>query len=239
MREALSGKTFRPQALRQVLLQLAWENRDIRPSHLHGFQGARVIAATKWNRVTAWDNVLGYYDPEDRFLKVHERVLDNPAKLREDLLVALGESLLGRYIESRRWVDGQALRSCGARCYEIRLRPPAARDCLLDDSRLRTYLGLARMTPDPQDDRVYRIVLNGDEGFLPSGILFGLMFAWYLNNFYGSKMEYEMSLLRFPADTLIPHQFKEQARKQALVTFFREVVFGHSEGGREQTRVNL
>ena len=172
-------------------------------------------------------------------MKLHERVLDNPAKLREDLLIALGESLLGRYIESRRWIEDEALKRCGARCYEIQLRPPAERECFLDDVRLRAYLGLARMTPDAHDARVYRIVLNNDEGFLPPGLLFGLMFAWYLNNSYGSMMEYEMSLLRFPADTLIPHQVKERARKQALVTFFREVVFGHSEGGREQTRVNL
>ncbi len=81
-------------------------------------------------------------------------------------------------------------------------------------------------------------MLNGSERFLPSGILFGLMFAWYLDSAYGSKMEYEMSLLRFPAETLIPHQVQERARKQALVTFFREVVFGHPEEEPRQTRMN-
>jgi hypothetical protein len=41
-------------------------------------------------------------------------------------------------------------------------------------------------------------------------------------------MEYEMSLLRWPPRSLIPHQAKERFRKQVLVEFFREEVFGHS-----------
>jgi hypothetical protein len=55
-----------------------------------------------------------------------------------------------------------------------------------------------------------------------------MMYAWYLNNSYGNMMEYEMSLLRFPPWSLIPHQQKERARKQALVDFFREIVFLHT-----------
>jgi hypothetical protein len=85
------------------------------------------------------------------------------------------------------------------------------------------------MAPDPESPDTYRIVLNNDEGFLPSGLLFGMMYTWYLNNAYGTTMEYEMSLLRFPSGSLLPHQAKDRARKQALVDFFREVVFGHQE----------
>jgi hypothetical protein len=228
IRQSLADKIFRPESLRHVLTRLAWENRDIRPSHLQGFQGIRVVPAAAWGRVTAWDNVLGYYDPDDRFVNLHERVLDNDVKLREDLLIALGESLLGRYIESRRWIEDEALKRRGARCYEIHLRPAAERGSYLGDVHLRAYLGLARMMPDAHDSSVYRIVLNNDEGFLPPGLLFGLVFAWYLNNSYGAVMEYEMSLLHFSSGNLIPHQVKERARKEALVTFFREVVFGHT-----------
>ena len=63
-----------------------------------------------------------------------------------------------------------------------------------------------------------------------SGVLFGLMYAWYLNNSYGGVMQYEMSLLHWPARSLIPHQAKERFRKQVLVEFFREEVFGHKPG---------
>jgi hypothetical protein len=40
-------------------------------------------------------------------------------------------------------------------------------------------------------------------------------------------MEYEMSVLKWPPNSLIPHQAKERMRKQALVAFFRNEVFGH------------
>jgi hypothetical protein len=49
-------------------------------------------------------------------------------------------------------------------------------------------------------------------------------------------MEYEMSLLRFPPESLIPHQQKERARKQALVDFFREIVFGHTRDRDDRER---
>jgi uncharacterized cofD-like protein len=225
--EALKQKSFRPERLRQTLLDLAWENRDISPAHLAAFRGVRIVPAERWNRSNAWDNVLGYYDPEDRYLYLHERLANQPNRLREDLLIALGESLLGRYIKERCWLESDDLRSCGVRAYQIRLRPPEERESFLNDAQLRRYLVLARMAPDPGSPDIYRIVLNKDEAFLPSGLLFGMMYAWYLNNTYGTTMEYEMSLLRFPPGSLLPHQAKDRARKQALVDLFREVVFGH------------
>jgi uncharacterized cofD-like protein len=227
VREILKDKSFRPERLRQILLDLAWENRDIAPSHLEAFRGARIVPARRWNRSNAWDNVLGYFDPEHRLIYLHERLAARPKRMREDLLIALGESLLGRYIEERCWVESEDLKSCGVRAYQIRLRPPGDRECFLSDAQLKHYLVLARMAADPCSPETYRIVLNNDEGFLPSGLLFGMMYAWYLNNAYGATMEYEMSLLRFPPQSLLPHQAKERARKQALVDFFREVVFGH------------
>jgi hypothetical protein len=42
-------------------------------------------------------------------------------------------------------------------------------------------------------------------------------------------MEYEMSLLRWPAQKLIPCQLEERNRKQALINFFRKVVFEHAD----------
>jgi hypothetical protein len=40
-------------------------------------------------------------------------------------------------------------------------------------------------------------------------------------------MEYEMSLLRWPPEALMPHHAQERERKQALVEFFRHAVFNH------------
>ena len=227
IRGALARKKFQPRALEQVMVDLAWDNRDIQPRHLAFFKGVKVIRAASWHRSTEWDNVLGYFDPEDRFLKIHEHLVKRPQRLREDLLIALGESLLGRYIESRRWIQNLSAVLRDARCYEIRLRPESARDCFLNDRQLRAYLHLARMVPDRGDPRNFRITINNSEGFLPPGLMFGLLYAWYLNNSYGGVMEYEMSLLKWPPHTLIPHQAKERVRKQALVSFFRNEVFGH------------
>jgi uncharacterized cofD-like protein len=217
----LKHKDFHPAVMRDLLLELAWENRDIRPSHLTMFSGLRVIPARKWNRSTHLDNILGYYDPADGYLKLHEELLSNPTRLREDLLVAIGESLLGQYIEKRRWIKQH-----GARCYEIVLKPVAQRRCFLTDAQLAAYLQLARMTPDPSDARTYRITINNDGGFLPPGLLFGLVYSWYLCG-SGFTMEYEMTLLRWPLKSLIPLHVRDRVRKKALVTFFRTVVFGH------------
>ncbi len=218
---SLRDKVFQPAGMKDLLLELVWENRDIRPSHLKYFRGVKVIPPHKWNRSTDLDNILGYYDPDDRFIKLHEDLLKNPPRLREDFLVALGESLLGRYIEKRCWVNQN-----GARCYEIFLRPAPQRECFLSEAQLAAYLQLARMTPDLEDSRIYRITINNDGGFLPPGLLFGLLYSWYLCG-SGFTMEYEMTLLRWPLKSLIPLHVRDRVRKKALVTFFRTVVFGH------------
>ncbi|MFH0879316.1 MAG: gluconeogenesis factor YvcK family protein, partial [Lentisphaerota bacterium] len=225
IRKALRSKHYSPESTKNILEELAWENRDILPEHFNFFRGVRVVRAAGWNRSTEWDNVLGYYDPENELLKLHEHLTIQPERLREDLLIALGESLLGNYIDSRKWIGSGAIGACSARCYEIKLRPLSRRKCFLDDRRLRTFLALARMVPDPQDPLVYRITINNHEGFLPSGLLFGLLYAWYLNNAYGGSMEYEMSLLRWPTNQLLPHQAQDRIRKQALVAFFCDEVF--------------
>ncbi len=229
IKAALKEKRYSPRGIYDALLELAWENRDILPVHLRYFAGARVIPAGEWDRSTEWDNVLGYFNLEDRFLILHEQLLSDPLRLREDLLIALGESLLGRYIESRHWIGNNGAEAPGARCYEFRLKPKGYRECYLTDSQLHRYLGLARMVQDSSDPLLYRLTINDNEGFLPPGLLFGLLYAWYLNNRYAATMEYEMSILRWPARSLIPHQAAERVRKQALVKFFRTEIFGHHD----------
>jgi hypothetical protein len=43
-------------------------------------------------------------------------------------------------------------------------------------------------------------------------------------------MENEMSLLHWKPSTLIPHQVQEQKRKEALIAFFRDTIFGSASG---------
>ncbi len=227
MAAALRGKRFQPKELREMMIDLAWENRDILPGHFSGFRGVRLVGGRDWKRSTEWDNVLGYFDPADRELKIHRRLFRHPERLREDLLIALGESLLGRYLERRRWPRPPFTPDPSSRCYEIRLRPAGRRECFLSDRQLHRYLRLARMVPDPKNRLVYRITVNDREGFLPPGLLFGLLYAWYLDDACGSLMDYEMALLRWPEEALMPYQVQERRRKQDLVTFFREEVFRH------------
>jgi uncharacterized cofD-like protein len=215
------------ESLRAVLRDLCWANRDVHPAHLGCFDRVCEVPAAAWNRSTEWDNVLGYYDPGAKALCLHEQLLTHRERLCEDLLIALGESLLGNYCSAKRWVEDDQLSEYGVRTYEITLSPVSERKCYLDDSKLRRYLQLARMLEAPSNSDVYRININDEEGFLPPGLLFGLMYAWYLNNAYGGAMEYEMSLLRWRTRDLIPHQAKERSRRQELVAFFRHEVFGH------------
>jgi len=85
------------------------------------------------------------------------------------------------------------------------------------------------MLQSPHDPNTFGITLNDQEGFFPPGLLFGLLYAWYLNNAYGQTMEYEMSLLPWSPKKLMPYQLEERTRKQALIKFFRNVVFLHRD----------
>jgi uncharacterized cofD-like protein len=225
----LSGKKFSPKSLGKTMLDIIWENRDIRIEHLKYFRGVKIVPAAGWSRSREWDNVLGYYEPDDGFINIHEQAKRDPDLLRASLLTALGESLLGRYIESRQWINGEDLATWGMRRYEIRLRPVKDRGCFLNDNDLRRYLRLARMLESPHDPFTFGITLNDKEGFLPPGLLFGLLYAWYLNNAYSRIMEYEMSLLRWSPEKLIPCQLEEYNRKKELVKFFRNLVFMHED----------
>ncbi len=225
----LAAKSFSSKFLLNTMKEMIWENRDIRIEHLGFFQGARIVPESRWARCKEWNSVPGYYDPEDGLLKIHEHVGKDPERIQGSLLTSLGESLLGRYQENQHWVTIEDGNHWGARRYEIRLRPVQERTCFLDDGALRTYLRLARMQQSPRDPDTFGITLNDGEGFLLPSLLFGLLYAWYLNNSYGGIMEYEMSLLRWPPWKLIPYQLEERARKQALIKFFRNVVFKHED----------
>ena len=224
----LGKKRFSPNNLHATLLDLVWKNRDISVRHLDFIEGGRIVSASEWNRGTEWDSITGYYSLRDHHINIHEQALDDPRHMQASILIALGESLLGRYIKERIWLDTEEIRCLGARCYQMTLLPANERECFLTPAQLHEYLMLARMVPHPQDDDIYSITLNGNEGFLPPGLLFGLMYAWYLDNSCVPIMENEMTILHCREMQLIPHQAKEYRRKKALIDFFRDEIFGFS-----------
>lgn len=223
MQRILDEKRFRPPKLRRILEDLLWQNRDILPEHLRVWRAVRVIPPSQWGRSVEWDNVLGYFDPADGAIKLHESLLDHPQRLAEDLVIGLGEAVLGVYVARKTMVQG----SNPSRCYRVELLPPSRRRTFLTPEQMNRYLRLARMVPEDPEGRVWCLPLHRDEGFIPPGLLFGLMYAWYLYNGWAQAMEYEMSLLRWPRSSLMPCQVLEQDRKRALVDFFRTVVFRH------------
>jgi uncharacterized cofD-like protein len=223
VRAALARKVFQPAALRSAVEDFLWENPDVGPEHLAYFDGVQVVPGARWKRSREWDNVLGYYEPDTRRIMLHAQTLKRPGLFKSNFAVALGESLLGRYIARKRWEEDAPGDRC--RSYEIELRPPAERECFLPDEALRAYLRAAQMLARAGQPRCYwRPVAKGMD-FLPSGILFGLMFAWVLDSAYVPSLDFEMRMLQWPASRLLPYQVRARARHRELVRFFREEVF--------------
>lgn len=223
VRAVLVRKHIQPAALGRAVEDFLWGNPDVGPEHLAYFDGVQVVPESRWKRSREWDNVLGYYEPDTRHIMLHAQALKRPETFQSNFAVALGESLLGRYIVRKRWEEDGPGDRC--RSYEIELNPPAARECFLPDSVLRSYLQAAQMIPRTgRPLQFWRPVAPG-MGFLPCGILFGLMFAWFLDSAYVPSLDLEMRMLHWPASRLLPYQVRARARHRELVRFFREEVF--------------
>ena len=87
---------------------------------------------------------------------------------------------------------------------------------------------LARMIRSESNELLYTRLVNGNEGFTPPGLLFGLVYAWYLDNRFAEHVEYKMAVMRTDISDLIPEQLKILSRRKGLVEFFRHSVFCHS-----------
>ncbi len=115
-----------------------------------------------------------------------------------------------------RWRRGN-----GAVTYEIELRPPARREGF-SVGRAPAFLS-AGGTDDSPRGRI-RCAICGrfpkGTGFLPCGILFGLVFAWYLDNAYVPALDFEMRMLQWPASRLLPYQVRARARHRELGPLF-------------------
>ena len=223
LRAELARKAIVGPVQRQAVEDFFWVHQDLQTAHLAHVAGVRVVPDARWLRSREWDNVLGYYEPANRFIMLHEQTLRSPAAWAANFAVALGESLLGRYIARKWWAP--AVPGAGLQTYEIELRPPAARETMLTPGQLKTYLRLADMQPRTGEPlRYFRPVPQG-MGFLPCGILFGLTFAWMLDNGYVPALDFEMHMLQWPTSRLLPYQVRRRSSHQELVSFFRTAIF--------------
>ena len=218
------------EALQPALAEIFWRHGDIPLAHLDGVAGVALLDREEWARAQEWDTILSFYDPADRLIKIREDIFSVPDKFEVGLLIALGQSLLGNYAEEKRRLpverDGEALG------YEFRLvlRPEAELCCFFSPAELARFLGLVRMRQAAGDPLLYTRLVNSDEGFTPPGLLFGLTYAWYLDNRHVGHIEYKMSINRMTACGLIPEQKRVAGRRQAVIDFFRTVVFRYTAG---------
>lgn len=216
------------EELHPPLAEIFWRHGDIPLAHLDGVAGIVLLDREEWARTLEWDTILSFYDPVDRLIKIRKDVFPEPDKFEVGLLIALGQSLLGNYAEDKRRLpverDGLPLG------YEFRLvlRPEAALRSFFTPTELARFLELVRMRQAANDPRLYTRLVNGDEGFTPPGLLFGLTYAWYLDNRHVCHVEYKMSINRMMSCGLIPEQQRVAGRRQAMIDFFRTVVFRYT-----------
>jgi hypothetical protein len=196
--------------------------------HLMNLQGIMLIAPNKWRRSQKWDNVFSFYDVKDNTIKIRRDMLEDPDRFACAFLIALGQSLLGDYVATKEMVPVTHEDDALGKAYRLTLKPAAERNCYFSDGELDTYLRLVRMTPVQGKAHVYTRLINGTEGFTPPGLLFGLIYVWYLNNTFSSHIEYKMAIMRNEVTNLIPEQVKIHNRRQALIDFFRVTVFRYN-----------
>jgi len=215
--------------LRPLLTEILWRHQDVALAHLHYLAGVVLVESFEWPRSQEWDRIFSFYDPVDRLIKIRADVFADSERFELAFLVALGESLLGNYTvakELRPVADETGLLG---RVFRITLRPVAERWAWLGDTELHEYLSLARMSRTTRNPLVYTRLVSGNEGFTPPGLLFGLVYAWYLDNRFAPHIEYKMAILRMEVPDMIPEQLKVGGRRRRLVDFFRQRVFGYAE----------
>ncbi|MEN8134469.1 MAG: gluconeogenesis factor YvcK family protein [Thermodesulfobacteriota bacterium] len=211
--------------LKERLLDILWHHRDINIDHLTYLDGVVLVDRLVWNRSQRWDRIFSFYDPQDRLIKIRQDVFADQDRFELAFLVALGESLLGNYAAGKEMLPVENDVGPLGRIYQIALRTESERRCFFDDSDLQEYLELARMCRSVENPHIYTRLLNGREGFTPPGLLFGLVFAWYLDNRFAAHIEYKMAILGMEVPDMIPEQAKVCSRRRRLVDFFRRRVF--------------
>lgn len=217
------------QKLREPLLDVLWRHRDINLDHLANIDGVMLVDNQVWSRNQKWDKIFSFYDPRDRMVRIRQDVFDDPDRFELAFLVALGESLLGNYAAEKEMLPLENEAGAYGRIYRLTLRSEVERQCFFSDNDLQEYLELARMCRSINTPHLYTRLLNGQEGFTPPGLLFGLVFAWYLDNRFAAHIEYKMAILQMEIPDMIPEQAKVCLRRQRMVDFFRSRVFGYND----------
>ncbi len=220
-------KSRHPINVRKILQRILWDHKDIPLSHLQLVNGIQCIPTENWKRNQNWDRVYSFYDPYDGFVKIRQDQFDSETHLEIAFLVALGQSLLGNYAKSK---EIRNIRNDGlflGKAYHLQIKDSEERKCFFSEENLALFLALSRMVQDPDDPQHFTRIVNGKEGFTPPGLLFGLTYAWYLDNRFASHIEYKMAVIRIDRSDLIPEQVRMRSRREKLTDFFREVVFGH------------
>ncbi|PID55718.1 hypothetical protein CSB45_14675 [candidate division KSB3 bacterium] len=220
-----SHSSLPPKKLNKMLIDILWDNPVIPLAHLQYFSGVHLYPDCDWHREQKWDNVFSYFDPTDNTLKIRQEELTSRQNIELAFFVALGESLLGNYAQTKKImpmiVGGKTL----GQVYLLRLRPPKERKCYFSEEELHTFLSLSRMRQVEGKPDHYTRLLNTNEGFTPPGLLMGLIYAWYIDNRLATHIEYKMSLLKIARSALIPDQLHMAERRKKTISFFREVVF--------------
>ncbi|WP_218915044.1 gluconeogenesis factor YvcK family protein [Desulfurivibrio alkaliphilus] len=224
MRRRLAQLDLAPQ-WQPVLAEILWRHQDILPTHLDYADGLQLVPVDQWRRCQEWDNVFSFYEPGDRMIRVRADINPGSRQFEIAFLVALGQSLLGNYAAAKEKSPVTTAGRPVGYIFSLTLRPEDERHSFFSTDELVTYLELARMCRASREPVTFTRVVNGREGFTPPGLLFGLTYAWYLDNRFAPHIEYKMSITAAETSDLVPEQFRISARRQGLIDFFRQRVF--------------
>ncbi|HHD64020.1 MAG TPA: YvcK family protein [Desulfobulbaceae bacterium] len=207
------------------VIEIIWNHPDILIEHLQNVRGVCMVEPTCWKRCQQWDNVFSFYDPQDQRIKIRQDQARDLNRFEMAFLVALGQSLLGNYAKKKNIAEVTRAGGVIGRIYSLTVQEPERLESFFDHSALKSYLELARMRSSEEKEGLYTRLINADEGFTPPGLLFGLFYAWYLDNRFAPNIEYKMSIMKNVMSDLIPEQVRIVDRRRKLINFFREHVF--------------
>lgn len=205
----------------EMLKGICWHHKDIQLSHLEYISGIELVKKDDWVREQRWDNILSFYDPSDQRIKIREDKLLNKREFEFCFLMALGESLLGRYAAQKEIIH--LPNNLPGKGYVIVLREKDDRNCFFSKEELSEWLLLAKM--NLADDKRYIRIINGGERFTPPALLLGLVYAWYLDNRLASHIEYKMSVLKVASEHLVPAEREMAEKRRSMIAFLRDKVF--------------
>ena len=227
------AEPVRSNLLKQVS-DILWLHPDILPEHVETTRGIVLANAKHWLRCQQWDNIYSFYDPDEKMIVIREDQTQTADRFAMAFLVALGQSLLGNYALEKNMVDMYDQKDFVGRVYRLVVRDQEDYKGFFTMEELDHYMFLARMRRSESNPRLYTRLVNNKEGFTPPGLLFGLLYTWYLDNRFAGHIEYKMSIMRNTVTDLIPEQVKIVKRREGLVDFFREelviVLADHAPG---------